>query len=104
MPSHSSSAQPDLHRPQRVFNMASTRERQGSIVAFDGQPENVTTQLRLLPTSPHILILPGIQSYTQDETENSPFDIPNFIRDVHFALANRNKVAKTFLERSTTDN
>jgi hypothetical protein len=84
--------------------MASTRERQGSIVAFDGQPENVTTQLRLLPTSPHILILPGIQSCTQDETENSPFDIPNFIRDVHFALANRNKVAKTFLERSTTDN
>lgn len=84
--------------------MANTRERLGGIVAFEGHSEIVTTQLRLLPTSPQILILPGVQCYLQQDLNDGCLSIPAFIRQTHNALMERNKVAREYLERSTADN
>ncbi|KAG9257595.1 uncharacterized protein F5Z01DRAFT_616414 [Emericellopsis atlantica] len=73
----------------------------GSIVAFEGHPETVSTQLRLLPTSPHILILPSVQCYLPTSTDGDAFTAPEYIRKVHHAANARYNVAQTFLEGST---
>ena len=51
--------------------MASPRKTLGGIVALDGHEESVTTQLRLLPTSPQIMILPGVQCYMKQDGDAS---------------------------------
>ncbi|KAI6780367.1 uncharacterized protein J7T54_005470 [Emericellopsis cladophorae] len=72
----------------------------GSIVAFEGHPETVSTQLRLLPTSPHILILPSVQCYLST-TDDDAFAAPDYIRKVHHAANARYNAAQAFLEGST---
>lgn len=83
----------------QLLAMAQETGRGGSIVAFEGHQETVSTQLRLLPTSPHILILPSIQSYLPDESSiGHNFDPHAYIRRVHDAVVARNEAARQFVQ------
>ncbi|KOS22312.1 hypothetical protein ESCO_002141 [Escovopsis weberi] len=69
----------------------------GSVVAFEGHPDIVSTQLRLLPTSPQILILPAVQCYMSNDADQ-PFDVRRYLQKVHDALIVRNDAARKFLQ------
>ncbi|RFU72587.1 hypothetical protein TARUN_9673 [Trichoderma arundinaceum] len=85
--------------------MADTKtEAYGSIVAFEGHPDVVSTQLRLLPTSPQILILPAVQCYITDDDSEQAFEVRTYIRKVHDALTTRHDAARCFLQGATTSN
>ncbi|KAK2592936.1 hypothetical protein QQS21_009343 [Conoideocrella luteorostrata] len=77
----------------------------GSIVAFEGKSDLVLTQLRLLPTSPQLLILPSVESYIKsgDQDQDHCFDARCFVRQIHNALVARNNAARDFLDGSTAD-
>lgn len=75
----------------------------GSIVAFEGKPDIVLTQLRLLPTSPQLLILPSVESYMSPRDKDEGFDARSFIRKVHDALVTRIDAARNFLDGATTN-
>lgn len=79
-----------------------SNEPSGSIVAFEGHPETISTQLRLLPTSPQLLVLPGIQCYlpasSSDVDSDANFEADVFIRKTHEAVAARNEAARAFLQ------
>ncbi|KAH6997124.1 hypothetical protein EDB80DRAFT_585799 [Ilyonectria destructans] len=81
--------------------MATNKECLGSIVAFEGHAETISTQLRLLPTSPQILILPSIQSYVSKDQREKCFDARIYVKKTHDALIARNQVAQGFLQAST---
>ncbi|KAL7944614.1 hypothetical protein V8C42DRAFT_325358 [Trichoderma barbatum] len=85
--------------------MADTKmEAYGSIVAFEGHPDVVSTQLRLLPTSPQILILPAVQCYVANDDSDKAFEVRAYIRRVHDALITRHEAAQAFLHGATTSN
>ncbi|KAI8955106.1 hypothetical protein F4801DRAFT_375120 [Xylaria longipes] len=84
--------------------MVETSEYHGSLVAFEGPQEIISTQLRLLPTSPKILILPPFQSFVKDNDANSPFDARLQILRTHEACDARTEMARNFLRESTPDN
>lgn len=75
----------------------------GSIVAFEGEPDLVSTQLRLLPTSSQLLILPSVEFYVKSGDSDQCFCTRGFVRQIHDALTARNDVARAFLDGSTTD-
>ncbi|PKS10405.1 hypothetical protein jhhlp_002156 [Lomentospora prolificans] len=80
----------------------STSRYHGSLVAFEGSSNSsVCTQLRLLPVSPQILILPSIQSYLPSETTGESFHGPTFVRNIHDAAAARTKAALSFLTQAS---
>ncbi|TFB04649.1 hypothetical protein CCMA1212_003371 [Trichoderma ghanense] len=85
--------------------MADTRmDEYGSVVAFEGPSEVVSTQLRLLPTSPQILILPAVQCYISGNDSDKAFEVRAYVRQVHDALAARHEAARCFLHGATTLN
>ncbi|KAL7787748.1 hypothetical protein V8C37DRAFT_259989 [Trichoderma ceciliae] len=85
--------------------MADTKiEAYGSIVAFEGHPDVVSTQLRLLPTSPQILILPSVQCYIANDDLEQAFEVRSYIRNVHDALTTRHEAARCFLQGATAAN
>lgn len=75
----------------------------GKIVALEGPSDLVTTQLRLLPTSSQILILPGIQRYLPDGDEEPPASTKEFIYKVHMASRARHTAAVSFLQEAAHD-
>ena len=75
----------------------------GSLVVFEGPAEEISTQLRLLPTSPQILILPRLQNYMRNFDSDKTFDPKEYIRRVHDAAALRNEAAREFLHDSTPE-
>ncbi|KHN99224.1 uncharacterized protein MAM_02922 [Metarhizium album ARSEF 1941] len=77
----------------------------GSVVAFEGKADIVSTQLRLLPTSPQLLILPSVDSYLEsgDEDDGQWLDVRFFIRRVHDAVLARSEVARNFLNGATAN-
>ncbi|KAG6041082.1 hypothetical protein E4U41_006020 [Claviceps citrina] len=75
----------------------------GSVVAFEGEPDLVSTQLRLLPTSSQLLILPSIESYIKPDGIDQRFSARGFVRQIHAAMVARNDAARAFLDGSTTD-
>jgi hypothetical protein len=77
-------------------------EAYGNIVAFEGHPDIVSTQLRLLPTSPQILILPAVQCYIANDDSEQAFEVRSYIRKVHDALTTRHEAARCFLQGATT--
>ncbi|KAI0205528.1 hypothetical protein F4808DRAFT_237080 [Astrocystis sublimbata] len=79
-------------------------ESQGSLVAFEGPQDIVSTQLRLLPTSPKILILPPYQYFVKDDDVDSSFDACSQILRTHEACDARTEMARTFLQQSTPNN
>ncbi|KAI5456344.1 hypothetical protein BGZ63DRAFT_92399 [Mariannaea sp. PMI_226] len=80
--------------------MAAGKEILGSIVSFEGHAETISTQLRLLPTSPQILILPSIQSYLPKDDLQNRFDARLYVKKIHHALMVRNEIAHSFLKGS----
>ncbi|KAG5927199.1 hypothetical protein E4U42_002497 [Claviceps africana] len=75
----------------------------GSIVALEGEPDLVSTQLRLLPISPQLLILPSIEHYVKPGDRNGCFSARGFVQQIHAALVARNDAARTFLDGSMED-
>ncbi|KAF5024044.1 hypothetical protein F66182_3892 [Fusarium sp. NRRL 66182] len=73
----------------------------GGIVSFEGHVDTISTQLRLLPTSPQILILPNIQSYISTEAIEDRSDARLYVKRIHQALIARHEAARTFLHGST---
>ena len=72
----------------------------GSIVAFVGHPDIISTQLRLLPTSPQILILPSINCYLPTDDGKQHHETHEYIRKAHDAVMTRNQTARAFLQGS----
>lgn len=79
-------------------------EASGYIVAFEGHTDVVSTQLRLLPTSSQILILPTVQSYIANDNSERAFEVRSYVRSVHDALAKRHEAARCFLQEATPMN
>ncbi|CAK7267591.1 hypothetical protein SEPCBS119000_002626 [Sporothrix epigloea] len=109
----------------------SNSQYSGKIVALDGLAQDaLETQLRLLPCSPHILVLPSLQQYLGESyhdvvpfassvsaasfasavpplhaTHKSPsssasFDARRYIKAIHTAAAAREAIALQFLQNS----
>ncbi|KAI2625251.1 hypothetical protein GGS26DRAFT_592937 [Hypomontagnella submonticulosa] len=76
----------------------------GSLVAFEGSQDVISTQLRLLPNSPNILIIPPLRYFMKEENVRAPFDVRKHILAVHGACSDRAEIARTFLEESTPSN
>ncbi|KAK0705340.1 hypothetical protein B0H67DRAFT_381332 [Lasiosphaeris hirsuta] len=75
----------------------------GKIVALEGPSELVSTQLRLLPASPQIMVLPSLQQYISDEHTEPPASTQQLIYRVHKAAQARYAAAMDFLQQSTAD-
>lgn len=82
---------------------ASNAQYYGSLVAFEGKGEVISTQLRMLPTSPQVLILPDVRHYMREDN-NTHFDTRSYTRDVLEAVEARRKVAMQFLSQSSPEN
>ncbi|KAI1175716.1 hypothetical protein F4777DRAFT_588354 [Nemania sp. FL0916] len=78
-------------------------ETNGSLVAFEGPQDTISTQLRLLPNSPNILILPPVEHFAKETNPNSAFDARLQILRIHDACDARAEVAREFLRESTPD-
>lgn len=67
------------------------------LVSFEGPPELVSAQLRLLPSSPQIRVLPSLQHYIKDATvAQDPFDPRQLIHRLHVAAQARYAEALEF--------
>ncbi|KAI1655776.1 hypothetical protein F4813DRAFT_397937 [Daldinia decipiens] len=76
----------------------------GSLIAFEGPQDAISTQLRLLPSSPNILIIPPLQQFMKEEDPETPFHAQSHILAVHNACSDRAEVARSFLQNSTPRN
>lgn len=76
----------------------------GTIVAFEGDEDIVATQLRLLPTSQNILILPSLDNYLPQDTDGYGFSAEEYVGRIHTALQRRNDLAHEFLSSNLTTN
>ncbi|KAF3766320.1 hypothetical protein M406DRAFT_106196 [Cryphonectria parasitica EP155] len=77
----------------------------GSLVAFEGPADIVSTQLGLLPTCSQVLILPSVQHYmTGDSNTKTRFSARSYVKDVHEAALVRRDVALQFLNELGRDN
>ncbi|KAI2632386.1 hypothetical protein GGR54DRAFT_32797 [Hypoxylon sp. NC1633] len=83
--------------------MASTSQYHGSLIAFEGPQDAISTQLRLLPNSTNILIIPPLRHFIDVDPE-VPFDARSHILSVHNACDDRVDIAWAFLRDSTPCN
>ncbi|KAK4098202.1 hypothetical protein N658DRAFT_432435 [Parathielavia hyrcaniae] len=74
--------------------------RAGHIVALEGPSELVSTQLRLLPPSQHLLILPTLHHYLRETCSDAPWDPRELIHQYHTAAQARHAEALDFLHHS----
>ncbi|KAI0975006.1 hypothetical protein F4678DRAFT_421626 [Xylaria arbuscula] len=84
--------------------MAQTPQYHGSLIAFEGPQDIISTQLHLLPNSPKLLILPSFHYFAKESDASSHFDARSLILKAHEACHARAEVARTFLRESTPDN
>lgn len=82
--------------------METQKRYHGSLIAFEGPENLVSTQLRLLPSSPQLLVLPGLQQYMKEDS-NTRFDPRSYVKSVHEAAQARHETALRFLNDSTSD-
>lgn len=75
----------------------------GSLIALEGSPDAVSTQLRLLPVSSQLLVLPSLQSY-MGEASDGPIKARSLIKQVHDAAQERHDVAVQFLKDASPTN
>ncbi|PVH77859.1 hypothetical protein DL98DRAFT_517174 [Cadophora sp. DSE1049] len=73
----------------------------GKLIALEGETSAIATQLRLLPPSQKILILPNFSEKFVPEVEKDAFDARAFIRDLQKAVTQRTETARSFLQTST---
>ncbi|KAL2066230.1 hypothetical protein VTL71DRAFT_2301 [Oculimacula yallundae] len=85
-----------------TYGMDKLQENQsGKIVALEGDTNTISTQLRLLPPSQKILILPNVEETITPETADDAFNARAFIRDLQIAVTQRTETARSFLQLST---
>ncbi|KAI0602261.1 hypothetical protein F4775DRAFT_536267 [Biscogniauxia sp. FL1348] len=84
--------------------MADAPGYHGCLVAFEGPEETTLTQLRLLPSSSKILIIPSHRYFMKQNTTEFPFDPRSYILKVHEACDARMQVAHSYLRNGTPDN
>lgn len=75
----------------------------GSLIALEGSPDAVSTQLRLLPVSSQLLVLPSLQSY-MGEASDGPIKARSLIKQVHDAAQERHEAAVQFLKDASPTN
>lgn len=73
----------------------------GKLVALEGDTDIISTQLRLLPPSQKILILPSILEDLPKLQENETFNARTFVKQVHEVFTKRTQHAQSFLGSST---
>lgn len=83
--------------------MDSRNHSYGSLIALEGSLDTVSTQLRLLPTSPQLLALPSLQSY-MGKAGDGTFDARSLVKQVHDAAQKRHEVATQFLKNASPTN
>lgn len=84
-------------------NMENTGCYHGGMVAFEGPADIVSTQLRLLPPSSQVLILPDLEHYMKREEEKK-FTVRSYVKDIHEAAQARHEAALQFLGDSNRGN
>jgi hypothetical protein len=84
-----------------ALNITKPEEHRGSLIALEGDPDTVAIQLQLLPLSSRILILPPLE--IAPFREGIKFNARFFVRSVHEQLQNQFKIARSFLESSTSE-
>ncbi|KAK3320827.1 hypothetical protein B0T19DRAFT_249927 [Cercophora scortea] len=75
----------------------------GHLVALEGPPELVSTQLGLLPPSSQIMVLPNIKHYLLDTKEEQTSNPRHLIHKLHKAAGTRHEAAMDFLRQSTAN-
>lgn len=75
----------------------------GSIVAVEGDPDTISTQLQLLPPSSKILIFPPLAECVPSRECGGGFDARCHVRDVHEVLSSRHKSAISYLQAATPE-
>ncbi|KAI2625480.1 hypothetical protein GGS21DRAFT_541012 [Xylaria nigripes] len=83
--------------------LAETPDYHGSLVAFEGPRDIISTQLRLLPSSPNLLVLPPVQSFFSKENADTTFDARSYILETHEACDARAEIARAFLRGASPD-
>jgi hypothetical protein len=81
-----------------------TCDYHGSLVALEGSRDILSTQLRLIPSSSKILVLPPLQHFIEEEDTHSAFDARTHILKIHNACKARADMAHSFLRESSPDN
>jgi len=82
--------------------MSSKNAEYGKLIAVEGDPHSVSTQLRILPPSPKILILPSLLEDLSEQLKQGDIDPRSFIRNVHTAFTERVARARSFIQASTS--
>jgi hypothetical protein len=77
------------------------QEGGGKLVALEGDVDTISTQLRLLPPSQKILVLPSFVDSLPPQSTQHSFDARAFIRNVYLAFAERTDTAQSFLKYSS---
>ena len=78
------------------------RELSGKLVALEGDVDVVATQLRLLPPSQKILVLPALTNEVPHDLDPQDFNARTCIRSAHEAFEEQTERARSFLQSSTT--
>ncbi|KAK8025164.1 hypothetical protein PG990_002987 [Apiospora arundinis] len=84
--------------------MVFTPEYHGSLVAFEGPQDLVSTQIQLLPSSSRILVIPPLQHFLAGEDVDKSPDARSYILKIHDACNARAHMAHRFLEDSSPEN
>lgn len=75
----------------------------GSLIALEGPADAVSTQLRLLPSSSQLLVLPSLRTYV-GKASDGPFQARSLIKQVHDAAQARHEAAAQFLRDASPTN
>ena len=78
------------------------RAQSGRLVALEGDVDTIATQLRILPPSQKILLLPSLIDQLPHDVDAQAFTARTFIRNTHTAFVERTERARSFLQSSTT--
>lgn len=83
--------------------MAQSPATHGSVVAFEGNHDTISTQLRLLPTSSKVLIVPPLEQFLDKQTAPLASDLRATILYIHNGAAKRAETVDTFLHGGASD-
>jgi len=86
------------------MSVAEAKEGQaGRLITLEGDSDIISCQLRLLPPSPKIMILPNLLDQLGSESETDAFNARAFILSFQKVIMQRTEVARSFLRYSTMD-
>lgn len=83
-------------------SIAEGHQHFGKLVALEGDEKTIEIQLRLLPPSEKILVLPSFTESLPKTLEKQTFDAHAFVRDIYSTFVERTESARSFLKSSTS--